>query len=70
MGKGRIAIPTTDKVVAISTSTPEDVKTLVVPVLAHRLILTAEAELAGRSGEELVASLAAQVDVPNTPSLR
>jgi len=44
--------------------TPEDVKFLVEPVLGHRVILTPEAELAGRSGGELVRRAADSVKIP------
>ncbi|MET9857727.1 MoxR family ATPase [Streptomyces smyrnaeus] len=43
---------------------PEDVKALAGPVLAHRLILTPEAELSGRSGADVVAEALATVPVP------
>jgi MoxR-like ATPase len=43
---------------------PADVKALAGPVLAHRLLLTPEAELAGRTGAEVVAELLATVPVP------
>src|SRR5262245_15167767 len=35
--------------------TPEDVKALAEPVLAHRLLLTPEAELHGRTSQQVVA---------------
>jgi MoxR-like ATPase len=44
--------------------TPEDVKFLVEPVLAHRVILTPEAELQGRTGADIVNQAAASVPVP------
>jgi len=44
---------------------PEDVKALAVPVLAHRLVLTADAELAGRSPADLVHAALASVSVPD-----
>ncbi len=43
---------------------PEDVKALAQPVLAHRLILTPEAELSGRTGADVVAEVLATVPVP------
>jgi MoxR-like ATPase len=43
---------------------PEDVKALAVPVLAHRLVMTPEAELAGGTGADVVAELLASVPVP------
>jgi MoxR-like ATPase len=42
---------------------PDDVQELAVPVLAHRLLTTAEAQLAGREATELVSSLVASVPV-------
>ncbi len=44
--------------------TPDDVKYLAVPALAHRLIAKTEARLRGHSAEETVRSLLAQVPVP------
>ncbi|REE94999.1 AAA family ATPase [Thermomonospora umbrina] len=43
---------------------PEDVKALAVAVLAHRVIMTPEAELRGRTGADLVAEVLATVPVP------
>ncbi len=43
---------------------PEDVKALAGPVLAHRLILTPEAELSGSSGADVIAEALATVPVP------
>jgi MoxR-like ATPase len=43
---------------------PADVKALAVPVLAHRLLLTPEAELRGRTCAEVVEALLATVPVP------
>jgi MoxR-like ATPase len=45
---------------------PEDVKALAQPVLAHRLILTPEAELSGRTGADVVAEVLAKVPVPQS----
>jgi MoxR-like ATPase len=42
---------------------PDDVKALAVPVLAHRLIPTAEARVARRSAEQIVADLLEQVPI-------
>jgi MoxR-like ATPase len=47
---------------------PEDVKALAVPVLAHRLILTPEAELSGLRGADMVAEVLAKVPVPQLAS--
>ncbi len=43
---------------------PDDVKAMAVPVLAHRMLLRPEAELAGHSGESLLGTLLASVPVP------
>jgi len=45
---------------------PDDVHVMAAPVLAHRLVLTAEAQ-AGRSADELVHSLVQRVPVPHAP---
>jgi MoxR-like ATPase len=44
--------------------TPADVKALAVPVLSHRILLTPEAELRGRSSAEVVEQTLASVPVP------
>ena len=44
--------------------TPDDVKALVAPVLGHRMILTTNSRLHGRSTEELVADVLSSVSVP------
>jgi MoxR-like ATPase len=43
---------------------PDDVKELVVPVLAHRLIVTADAAMGGRSPETVLDELLAKIAVP------
>jgi len=43
---------------------PEDVKALAVPVLAHRLITSPEAELRGRTAADIVTDLLAGIPVP------
>jgi MoxR-like ATPase len=43
---------------------PDDVQTLAVPVLAHRLLLTPDAALARRTAEQVVTDLLATVPVP------
>ncbi|MFE7276345.1 AAA family ATPase [Streptomyces sp. NPDC057623] len=42
---------------------PEDVKALAGPVLAHRLILTPEAELSGRTGTDVIDEVLATVEL-------
>ena len=44
--------------------TPDDVRAMTEPVLAHRVISTAEAELLGKSTSELIAAIVESVPVP------
>ncbi|MBP1992279.1 AAA family ATPase [Paenibacillus eucommiae] len=43
---------------------PDDIKELVVPVLAHRLILSSQARMAGRKAEHILANILAGIAVP------
>jgi MoxR-like ATPase len=43
---------------------PDDVQYLAVPVLAHRLVITTEARLAGQDAESVVTSIVAQTPIP------
>lgn len=43
---------------------PDDVQQLAEPVLAHRVILSAESRLSGRSGQDVIGDLVARVAVP------
>jgi MoxR-like ATPase len=43
---------------------PDDVQALVVPVLAHRLLPSADAQLARRSPEDVLGGLLATVPIP------
>jgi MoxR-like ATPase len=45
---------------------PDDLQALVIPVFAHRLILTAEAALAGRTGGELLSRLVHTTRIPTS----
>ncbi len=45
--------------------TPEDVKALAMPVLAHRLLLTAEAELRGQRPADILGEVLRTVPVPS-----
>ena len=45
--------------------TPDDIQSLAVPVLAHRLLLTAEAQIARRGTETIVTDLVRSVPVPD-----
>jgi MoxR-like ATPase len=44
--------------------TPDHIKQLVIPVLAHRIILSSEARLRGKTAEEILAALLEQIPVP------
>jgi MoxR-like ATPase len=46
---------------------PDDLQELAVPVLAHRLLPTAEAQLTRRTPEEVVTDLVRRLPVPGTP---
>ncbi|MPV38463.1 AAA family ATPase [Georgenia subflava] len=46
---------------------PDDVQHLLSPVLAHRVLLTGEAELSGAGAHEVLTSLMAGVPVPDRP---
>jgi MoxR-like ATPase len=43
---------------------PDDIKNLAVPVLAHRVLLSPEAQMRGASAEEVLGSLLDQVPIP------
>src|SRR5437016_4072900 len=43
---------------------PDDVKTLAIPVLAHRIIITADAAMTARSAQAILAELLEEVRVP------
>ncbi len=43
---------------------PDDVKVLAVPVLSHRIIVTADAAMSGRTAEAILSQLLAEVPVP------
>ncbi|MET9970895.1 MoxR family ATPase [Streptomyces sp. NPDC006356] len=65
--RGSVALLRAVRVRAASQSRPyafpEDVKALAGPVLAHRLILTPEAELSGRSGTDVIEEVLATVEL-------
>jgi MoxR-like ATPase len=44
--------------------TPDDIKSLAVPVLAHRVLLSPEAQMRGASAEDVLGSLLNQVPIP------
>jgi MoxR-like ATPase len=47
--------------------TPDDVRELAIPVLAHRVIPTAQADLLGRTNEEILQEVIASTSVPTEP---
>jgi MoxR-like ATPase len=47
--------------------TPDDVRALAIPVLAHRVIPTAQADLLGRSNEEILRDVIESTSVPTEP---
>lgn len=65
--RGSVALLRAVRVRAASRSRPyafpEDVKALAGPVLAHRLILTPEAELSGRTGTDVIDEVLATVEL-------
>jgi len=44
---------------------PDDVQTLAVPVLAHRVLLTAEAHVGRSTPEQIITDLVARIPVPD-----
>ena len=66
--RGSLAMVRAARVLAASESrsyvTPEDVKHLAGPVLSHRLLLTSEAEIQGRSAGDIVAEVVNGLPVP------
>ncbi|WP_116115542.1 AAA family ATPase [Amycolatopsis ruanii] len=66
--RGSIALVRTAQALAATDGrtfvTPDDVKDVAVPVLAHRLILTADAELNGRGTAEIVTEVLAATPAP------
>jgi len=47
---------------------PDDLQRLAQPVLSHRMILTSEAAMQGRTVEQVVATIVAVVGVPDSGS--
>lgn len=66
--RGSIALVRTAQAVAAmegrTFATPDDVKDVAEPVLAHRVVLTAEAELGARGGDEIVRDVLASTPAP------
>jgi MoxR-like ATPase len=49
---------------------PDDLQMLLTPVFAHRLLLTAEAHVAGDSAADILAKIAAGTPIPGNPGSR
>ncbi len=68
--RGTIALVNASRAYALyqgrSYVTPEDVKYLALPVLAHRIILTNDAKIARKTGRDVVASVLDRAAVPMT----
>jgi MoxR-like ATPase len=47
--------------------TPDDVRALAIPVLAHRIIPTAQADLLGRTNVEIIQDVIESTSVPTEP---
>jgi MoxR-like ATPase len=66
--RGSVALLRAARVRALAAgrayAVPEDVRALGIPVLAHRLMLTPDAELRGRTGAEVIAEVLDRVPVP------
>ena len=43
---------------------PDDLQTLLLPVFAHRLLLSSEAQLAGRSGQDVLSRIMHATPIP------
>ena len=43
---------------------PDDIKDLAIPVLAHRILLSPEAQMRGASAEDVLESLLGRVPIP------
>ncbi|MFT4937866.1 MAG: MoxR-like ATPase [Paraglaciecola sp.] len=66
--RASIALVQAAKVKALSEGqgfvTPDHIKAMVLPVLRHRIILSAEREIAGANAEQILAEIVEQVAVP------
>ena len=67
--RGCLAMTRASKTWAVSLGRhyvlPDDVKELVMPVLAHRVLLDAEAEFAGATVANVLSGVLAEVDPPS-----
>ncbi len=43
---------------------PDDVKCIIAPVLAHRLVISPQAQLRGRNAQDLIHEIVARIPVP------
>ena len=72
--RGTIALGAAARVVAASWgrrfTSPDDVKTVAIPVLAHRLLLTQEAIMEGVTAAKVIQDIITTVPVPERPSGR
>jgi MoxR-like ATPase len=72
--RGSIALATAAQAYAVSMGrefvTADDVKAVAVPVLNHRLILTAEARIQSQTAEAVVQEIVANTAVPRSPARR
>ncbi|MBE7437319.1 MAG: MoxR family ATPase [Spirochaetales bacterium] len=68
--RGGIALLRTSRVMAVSEGRdfviPDDVKALALPALRHRIVLTPEAEVEGRSPDEVISEVIKSVEVPRS----
>jgi MoxR-like ATPase len=66
--RGSLALITAAQALAASQGrefvTADDIKTVAVPVLSHRMLVTAEAELNGRGADAIVKHLIETVPLP------
>jgi MoxR-like ATPase len=49
---------------------PDDLQFMLVPVLAHRMLLTADAHVSGRTAAEVITEVGRRVSIPNTVGSR
>ncbi len=49
---------------------PDDLQLLLAPVLAHRLLITTEAHVAGRTAADVLAKIASSTPIPDSPGAR
>ena len=49
---------------------PDDIQGLTTPVLAHRLLLTAETQISGRTAEDALAKIVGSVPIPSDQTAR